>query len=107
LTDLVVTDRFVSNLAAVDADQDGFNDGDTNKDGKLSVGETWHYTANHTVTQAEIDNNGIVDPALAITNTATADTNQTAPESDSASVAVVQNPDLTITKTADVTSVDA
>src|SRR5262245_259051 len=92
LTNLVVSDPFVSNLAAVDANNDNFNDGDTTKDGKLSVGETWHYTANHTVTQAEIDNNGIVDPALAITNTATADTNQTAPESDSASVAVIQNP---------------
>jgi uncharacterized repeat protein (TIGR01451 family) len=107
LTNLVVSDPFVSNLAAVDADHDGFNDGDGNRDGKLSVGETWHYTANHTVSQTEIDNGGIVDPALALTNTATADTDQTALESASASVAVLQDPDLAITKTADVASVDA
>ena len=47
--------------------------GDT--DGLLDVGETWHYTATHTVTQAEIDSNGGGDGD--IDNTATADSDQT------------------------------
>src|SRR5262249_22487145 len=100
LTNLAVTDPFVSNLAAVMSGS--FNSGDTNQDGKLSVGETWHYTANHTVTQDEIDNNGIVNPAPVITNTATADTDQTAHESASASVDVKQNPHVTLAKDATV-----
>ena len=107
LTDLVVSDPFVSNLAGVDADHDTFNDGDTNHDGKLSVDETWQYTASHTVTQAEIDNNGVVNPALKITNTASADTAQTDPQSASASVSVLQNPDLEIHKlVSSITSTD-
>ncbi|MFL6803123.1 MAG: hypothetical protein ACJ8FM_03990 [Xanthobacteraceae bacterium] len=105
LTGLVVSDPFVSNLAGVDANNDNFNDGDTNHDGNLSVGETWLYSASHTVTQAEIDNNGVVDPTLAIVNTATADTAQTDPESASASVAVEQRPEVELVKSADVASV--
>src|SRR5205807_1015568 len=107
LTGVAVSDSLTGTPSGVDANTDGFNDGDANHDGKLSVGETWHYTANHTVTQDEIDNNGVVDPALTISNTASADSNQTNPESASASVLVEQNPDLTITKTANVASVDA
>jgi len=40
---------FVSNLAPVLAG--GFNTGDANSDGELSVGETWQYTASHTLTR--------------------------------------------------------
>ena len=32
-----------------------FNTGDTDQDNLLDVGETWQYTASHTVTQAELD----------------------------------------------------
>ena len=81
--------------------------GDTNNDGKLDLSETWTYTGSYTVLQSDIDNGGVVDPLLAKNNTATADTAQTAPEAASASVHVVQSPDLTITKTADVASVSA
>jgi len=95
----------VSNLAPVLSG--GFNSGDTNHDGKLGLGETWQYAASHTVTQAEIDNGGVVDPGLALSNTASASTAQGATATASASVPVVQNPDLTIAKMADVASVNA
>jgi uncharacterized repeat protein (TIGR01451 family) len=96
LTHPTVSDPSVSDLAPVMAG--GFNAGDTNHDGKLSVGETWQYTADHTVTQAEIDNGGVVDPALAISNTASAATDQGASASATASVSVAQNPGLTLAK---------
>src|SRR4029453_9194215 len=60
LTNLVVSDPSVSDLAGVDANNDPFNDGDTNHDGKLGLGETWQYTASHTVPQAEIEAGGTV-----------------------------------------------
>src|SRR6185369_8700615 len=44
LTSPVVSDLFVSNLAAVTSG--GFNTGDSDHDGKVDIGETWHYTAN-------------------------------------------------------------
>src|SRR5207247_911147 len=64
--------------------------GDTDSDGKLDVGETWHYTAAHTLTQGELDSNGGGDGD--IDNTATADSNETTPVDDSATVPLVQNP---------------
>jgi large repetitive protein len=65
-------------------------------DADLEVGETWSYTAQHTVTQAEIDNNGGGDGD--IDNTAYADSAQTDPDSDSEEVPVVQDPSLNIVK---------
>jgi uncharacterized repeat protein (TIGR01451 family) len=100
LTNPAVSDPSVSGLAA--ALSGGFNAGDTNHDGKLSVGETWQYTANHTVTQGDIDNGGVVNAALTYSNTASVTTDQGAGDSDSASVAIVQNPHLTLDKTATV-----
>ena len=67
-------------------------------DGLLEVGETWSYTATHTVTQAEIDSNGGGDGT--IDNTATADSDQTGPDSADVSVPVEQTPALTIVKEA-------
>jgi len=61
------------------------------------------------VTQADIDNGGVVNPALAYNNTASVTTNQgtqdpngdpDANDSDSASVHIVQDPRVTLTKTA-------
>ena len=64
------------------------------------------YTASHTaVTRDDLDTNGGGDGV--IQNTVTADSNETAPVSANAAVAVDQRPDLTFTKTADVSSVDA
>ena len=96
LTHPLVSDPSVSDLAPVLAG--GFNAGDTNHDGELSVGETWQYTADHTVTQAEIDNGGVVNPTLAISNTASATTDQGASASATASVPVTQTPSLTLAK---------
>ena len=62
--------------------------GDINADGKLSVGETWQYTASHTVTQGDIDTNGGGDGT--IDNTASVTTAQGASANDSASVEVEQ-----------------
>ena len=69
-------------------------------DALLDVGETWSYTAAHTVTQAEIDSNGGGDGDL--DNIATADSNETGPDTDDASVPVAQNPALNIVKDAAV-----
>ena len=64
----MVTDPLTPNVAPVLVG--GFNSGDTDPDNLLDVGETWHYTASHTVTQAELDTNGGGDGD--IDNTATA-----------------------------------
>src|SRR5205085_1451651 len=74
--------------------------GDTDHDTVLDVGETWHYTASHTVTQTEMNAGGN------LVNTAFVHTHQTTEQHDDATTAVVQKPSLTIDKsTADV-SVD-
>src|SRR5829696_7064555 len=76
------------------------NSGDTNLDvyghvgdGRINVGETWHYTASHTVTQAEMDAGG------SITNTASVTTAEGATAQGSAPVTVEQRPELVIEKT--------
>ena len=88
LTGVTVNDPFISNLQLVtDA---------ASADGELDVGETWHYTASHSVTQAEIDAGGN------IVNVATADSDQTGPDTDDASIPVEQLPSLNIIKDASV-----
>ncbi|HSB86829.1 MAG TPA: hypothetical protein VLD86_10990, partial [Ilumatobacteraceae bacterium] len=99
-------------IQGVDLDSDGFNDGDTDGDGQLDVGETWLYTATHTVTQDEIDAGGNYDSDADGTNdslrnvaTATAevvnsDTQVT--DDDDAVVEVCQNPGIDLTKYVDV-----
>ena len=79
------------------------------EDNLLEVGETWGYTAAHTVTQAEIDAGGNFDGPDAdslfdqLRNVATADSNETGPDTDDASVPVAHTPSLNIVK--DVSSV--
>src|ERR1041385_1181721 len=94
LTSPVVSDPAISNLTLAS--------GDTNSNGKIDVGETWQYTATHTVTQDDIDNGGVVNPALSYDNTASVTTDQGASDSDSASVPIVQDPHVTLTKSATV-----
>jgi uncharacterized repeat protein (TIGR01451 family) len=84
LTGVLVSDPFISNLALV-ADA-------ASADGELDVGETWSYTASHVVTQAEID------AGTPIVNLATADSEQTGPDTDDASVAVEQAPFIAVDK---------
>jgi uncharacterized repeat protein (TIGR01451 family) len=92
LTNPVVSDPSTTGVTGVDADNDTFNDGDTNLDGKLSLGETWHYTASHEVTQEEMDAGGTID------NTASVTTDQEATADGSASVTVEQRAGLTLEK---------
>jgi len=94
LTGPVVSDPSVSDLAA--ALSGGFNAGDADHDGKIDLGETWQYTASHTVTQDEMDAGG------SISNTASVTTGQGASDSDTASIAVAQNPHVVLDKTATV-----
>ena len=94
LTNPVVTDAFA------DAGSLTFVGGDDG-DGVLETTETWQYTATHTVTQAEMN------AGDDLVNVAVADTDQTDPEDDDATTTVDQNPDLTIVKDADKSSVNA
>jgi uncharacterized repeat protein (TIGR01451 family) len=64
-------------------------------DGKLQVGETWIYTCSHTVSQAEIEAGGN------LSNTVTADSNESGPDTDTLNILIKLNADLAITKTAD------
>jgi uncharacterized repeat protein (TIGR01451 family) len=93
LHNVVVTDPFVSNLAAVDLDNDTYNDGDINEDGILDLTETWHYTATHAVTQLELDAGVPIDNIAAVTTT------EGATDDDVASIDVLQKPHLDVEKT--------
>ena len=90
LTGVVVTDPNADAGSIVrGADVVGDNDG------LLEVGETWGYTAAHTVTQAEIDSNGGGDSD--IDNIATADSNETGPDTDDAAAPINSFPSVVST----------
>ncbi len=89
LTGVTMVDPFATSLSG--ATESGV------VNGLLDVGETWSYTATHTVTQAEIN------AGVTLLNVATGDTDQTAPQSDDASTVIVQTPSFSIAK--DVSSV--
>ena len=116
LTNVQVSDPLVTDLAGVDVDMDGFNDGDTDEDGKLDVDETWLYEGTYTITQADMDSAGTLeidnddavggvptDPDVDIDNEATATSNEAGPVSDTAEQPLDLDPDIEIIK--DVTSV--
>ena len=90
---VVVDDPFTTNEAPVLIG--GFNAGDTDQDNLLDVGETWQYTASHTVTQAELD------AGTDIVNTATVTGTGATSDTDDATVPVAQSPALNIVKDAD------
>ena len=71
----------------------------------LAPGGTLTCTGTYTVTQGDIDDNGGGDGD--IDNTATADSNQTGPDTDSAVVPITQAPALTLTKSASPTTYSA
>ena len=73
-----------------------FTGGDTEATVCWMLGETWTYTASHQVTQAELD------AGTPIVNVATATGDGAAPDTDDASVAVVQSKILHIEKDATV-----
>jgi uncharacterized repeat protein (TIGR01451 family) len=67
--------------------------GDTNTDSTLQTSETWTYTCNRTVTQAQINAGGN------LSNTVTADSAESAPATDSLDIPISQNPALAVAKT--------
>src|SRR5262249_37016589 len=67
----------------------------------LEVGETWLFTARHTVTQAEIDTGGTLKIGRA--SGRESDNNEAPPDTEEANVPVVRNPALNIVK--DVSSI--
>ena len=105
LTNVVVTDVYEGGAPVILRAADGTlaagvtevkTGGD--QDNILEAGEVWTYTYTRAVTQAEIDTNG--GNGL-LSNTATADSAETAPVNDSASVPVQQTPSIAITKVFD------
>lgn len=83
LTGVTLTDPLLANEA--------YSSGDTDLDNKLDVDEAWTYTGSYSVTQAVVDNQGVditgaFDGDGDVDNTATVDTNETAPASASAVV---------------------
>jgi uncharacterized repeat protein (TIGR01451 family) len=92
LTDITVTDPYADAGSLLrGADIVGDNDA------LLEVGETWSYTAKHTVTQAEIDSNGGGDGSLE--NTVTADSKETPEFTAKASVPLEITPAWEVMKT--------
>ena len=77
---------------------DGSNTGDTDGDDELDVGETWSYTATHTVSQADIDS------GASIVNLATANSTESEPDTGTVTVTVTQNPGIVVQKTPDITN---
>ena len=84
LTGVVLTDTFAGGATLVS--------GDTNTNGILETTETWVYSADYVVTQADLN------AGAPLVNVATVDTDQTALQQDDASSTVAQNPSLTIVK---------
>ena len=66
--------------------------GDDSNPGVLDTDETWTYTADYTVTQADLD------AGTNLVNVAVVDTDQTDPQDDDATSTVDQNPSLVILK---------
>jgi uncharacterized repeat protein (TIGR01451 family) len=95
LTGLTVSDQVESQTATTPT----YVSGDLDADGNLDAGEIWNFTVSYTLTQEDLDTqgggNGLLD------NVATADTNETPPASDAASVPLPFEASLAVTKTLD------
>ena len=94
LTGITVTDP-KCDAAAV------FVSGDTDSDNKLDLSETWIYSCSHTVSQAELDAGG------SLSNTVTADSNESGPDTDTLLIPVSQNPLLEVVKSSTTSSITA
>ena len=89
LTDVTLEDTLIEDSLSNDADQDGVIDGDDG-DGLLEVDETWIWTGEYTVTQADYDAALETPETYYIRNTATADSAQTDPVTSSEEVSLVE-----------------
>ena len=86
----LVDDNFTSDTS--DDFNPTFVSGDTDGDGNLDFGETWLYQASYTVTQADLDN------GADLVNVATADSAETVPVTDDATVDLIQMPGVELIK---------
>ena len=121
ITNVVVTDPLLGSLSGPtgDIDEDGVLDAnesvdnfDSDGDGKIDAAETWVYTGSYTVTQADMDGNGVdlngaIDGDGDVDNTATATSDQVGPITDTEIVPLTQTPGLAIDKTSATTSISA
>src|SRR5881396_3836545 len=58
LTGLLLTDPNADVGSILPVTSGGYNTGDSDHDNIFDAGETWNFTATHTVTQGELDNGG-------------------------------------------------
>lgn len=87
LSNIQVTDTLIQDsLAPRDLDMDGVIDGDLDADGLLDVGETWYWKGQYQVTAQDYEAAMSSMGSYWILNTATADSDQTDPESDTEEV---------------------
>src|SRR6185295_6206864 len=103
LTGLTITDPNANAGSIQPVTSGGFNTGDTDHDNVFDAGETWNFTAAHTVTQAELDGKGIDIGGLIAgdgddDNRVTADTTETAPDTADAAAPLIYNPAMNVTK---------
>ena len=121
LTDVRVTDALIAD--SIDTNDDGKIDvldvisGDINTNGLLDVDETWTFAGEYVVTQTDVDNRGNydgIDPDSVndnvMRNTAFATStagNETASDDIFVNTRLLYSPELAITKTANVSQVDA
>ena len=88
----VVDPLIASSLAPQDLDLDGVIDGDIDADDLMDVGETWYWMGQYQVSSDDYAAAmASMDPYF-IRNTATADSNETDPETDSEEVLLVAEP---------------
>ena len=98
----------LTGISVTDANCDAapvYVSGDANTDAKLQTSETWIYTCNHTVTQAEADSKGGGDGDLY--NTVTADSIESAPDTDALAIPIAYNPALKVVKSSTAPAITA
>ena len=94
LTGITVTDPRCASAPA-------YISGDTNNDSKLQTSETWSYICDYTVQQSDIDTGD------KLSNKVTANSTQVGPVEDTLDIPITKSPDMSVTKKADVESVNA
>jgi large repetitive protein len=93
LSGLTVTDPLIqASLAPRDLDLDGVIDGDLDADGLMDVGETWHWIGQYQVSSDDYAAAMASRDPYFISNTATADSNETGPKTDTEEVLMATAP---------------
>ncbi|MCB1381783.1 MAG: DUF11 domain-containing protein [Notoacmeibacter sp.] len=96
LRNVAVTDQLIQGANSLSLTSGPtYASGDSNSNNRLDTGETWTYAATYAVTQANVDDGGLIQ------NTVTVNTNRTGPDTSAPAVtAILQLPALSIIKTA-------